>query len=70
VLSAAFVHALTAVQASQGMAARWLGVTTRTVGRWSRAESPIDVEALACSKKLWPHFFRCLLVLERKARRV
>lgn len=70
VLATAFVHALTAVQASHGIAARWLGVTRRTVGRWARAEGALDLELLGTSKQLWPHFLRCLTVLERKARRV
>lgn len=69
-LSAAFVHALTTVQASHEKAARWLGVTARTTGRWARAEGAVDVERLACSRQLWPHFLRCVVAMERKGRRV
>lgn len=69
-LSFALRHALDSAGASHRDAADWLRVSARTVGRWARGEAPIDVEVLMTSWRIWPHFFRCLLVLERKARRV
>lgn len=69
-LSFALRHALDAAGASHRDAADWLRVSSRTVGRWARGEAPLDVEVLMTSWRLWPPFLRCLVGLERKARRV
>lgn len=69
-LRVAFAHAVKKSNGSHAAVAKWLGKNPSTVRRWLSRERPIDVEALMRSAKLWPHFFRCLLIIERKARRV
>lgn len=67
VLVRAFRHALEKSDASHAAAARWLQIGTSTLGRWLRGESPIDVETIMMSRRLWRPFFVCLLDIERKA---
>jgi len=69
-LREAFAHACERSRGSQAAIAMWLGINPSTVRRWLKCERPLDVEALMGSARLWPHFFRCLIGLERKARRV
>lgn len=69
-LRAAFAHAVEKSKGSQSAVAMWLGKNPSTIRRWLKDERPLDIEAMMRSAKLWPHFFRCLLVIERKGRRV
>lgn len=69
-LRVAFAHAVKKSKGSNSAVARWLGKNPSTVRRWLKDERPLDMEALMRSAKIWPHFFRCLLIIERKARRV
>ncbi len=48
--------------------ARELGKDTRTARRILAGKQKLDFEALRTSSLLWPHFFRCLVYAERKAR--
>lgn len=66
----AFVHSLNASAVSVNGAARWLRRRPATIRAWISGEHRIDFEAIARSPKLWSHFLRCLVILERKARRV
>lgn len=70
ILSAALKHSLRVTRSSPAAGARFVGRDVKTFRRWLREESPIVVEAVMCSGRLWPHFLRCLLGIERKARRV
>lgn len=69
-LSSVFVQSLRACRVSQAAAARAMRVTKRTVVNYVKGETPVSVAAVMLSPKLWRHFARCLLVTERKARRV
>jgi hypothetical protein len=71
ILSAALKHSLLVTGTSVPAAARFMGRrSTKTVKRWLRGSTPIVVEAVMKSRRLWPHFLRCLVGIERKARRV
>lgn len=70
ILCVAFVHSMKSARLSRSGTARELRKTTHTINRWLQKKSRIDVEAIAASSKLWPHFLRCLLMLERKAGRI
>ncbi len=48
--------------------AREIGKDTRTARRILAGKQKLDFEALRASPSLWPHFFRCLVYAERKAR--
>jgi len=66
----AFEHALKRSRASRSAVANWLNRDVSTLRRWlNDEEAEIDFYAVARTS-LWPHFLRCLVVLERKARRV
>lgn len=65
----AFVHCVDkSGLATPPRVARELRVTTVTARNWLRGDHRIDLETLAMSGRLWPHFLRCLVVAERKAR--
>lgn len=66
----AFVHCLEITHTSINAAARWLKRSPETIRGWVNGTHRIDFEAVYLSQKLWPHFFRCLVMMERKARRV
>lgn len=66
----AFVHCMDATGATSGAAARWLKRRPSTIRGWLAGTHRIDLEAVACSPKLWPHFLRCVVGLERKTRHV
>lgn len=66
-LSLAFVHSLGANRTSMRVVAQEFGITRRTVQRWAEGSHRIDIERLMRSR-LWPHFLRCLVIMERKAR--
>lgn len=70
VFCVAFVHSLEAAGVSVNAAARWMGKAPITVRGWIAGTHRIDFEAVYRSQKLWAPFFRCLVALERKARRV
>lgn len=70
ILSAALKHSVRVTRSTVPAAARFVGRDVKTFRRWLRCESPIVVEAVMCSGRLWPHFLRCLVGIERKARRV
>lgn len=69
-VASVFVQSLRAGKVSHASAAKGMRVTKRTVGAIARGETPLRLEAVMIHRKLWPHFARCLLVTERKARRV
>lgn len=70
VFCAAFVQAVDSSGASLNSVARWVNRSSVTVRGWLRGTHRIDFEAVRGSTRLWGHFLRCLVVLERKARRV
>lgn len=70
VLRGAFSHALAQVGESQAAVARWLRKDVSTIRRWQAGTVKIDVESIMRSGRLWAPFLRCLVILERKARRV
>jgi hypothetical protein len=61
-------HAVDESGLSRAATARHLGIAPITLRGWLSGKHAISLETLACSLRLWPHFARCLLVLERKAR--
>jgi predicted transcriptional regulator len=48
--------------------ARHLGISPATFRAWLSGKHAISLETLMCSRRIWPDFIRCLVVLERKAR--
>jgi hypothetical protein len=69
-LRGAFEHACERSGGTHAAVAKWLGKDPSTIRRWLNLERPLDMEALMRSSRIWPHFFRCLVAIERKARRV
>jgi hypothetical protein len=69
IMRAAFVHSISATGISHAAVARLVGKNGSTIRRWLAQTTLVDVEALE-QTRLWPHFFRCWVALERKARRI
>lgn len=63
-----FVHSVRSSRMTKAQVARELRITPATVHNWLRGDHRIDLETLAMSLRLWPHFLRCLVVIERKAK--
>lgn len=63
----AFVHAVDKSGLSIPAVARALAVTTATVRGWVHGKHAITAEALT-DVRIWAHFLRCVVVMERKAR--
>jgi len=49
-------------------AAQKIGISPSTLRTWMRGTHRINVEKVAAATNLWPHFLRCLVMLERRGR--
>lgn len=68
-LAASFVQALRHTRTSRAAAARMLGVTTRTIRRWLKLETPVVSELVLNVPKLAEPFASCLSVSAKKRSR-
>jgi len=59
-LAAALRTAMKATGAECADVAYWCKVGERTIRRWVREDSPIDVEVIMRSRRLWPLFLQQL----------
>lgn len=69
-MSIALRHAIGRTGASVASAARWCGKSRRTLDRWLDGKQSVSLETLMRTPQLWGSFIRCLVVIERKGRRI
>jgi hypothetical protein len=69
-MSIALRHAIGRSKASVAAAARWCGKDRRTLDRWLSGKQAVNLETLMRTPQLWGPFIRCLVVIERKSRRI
>lgn len=70
ILSAALRSSMLTEDASAADVAKWCDVDPRTVQRWLAGDTPVAVERVMRSRRLWPHFRQALSDYRRESERL
>ena len=66
-MSLALKKAMGSLRMHRGVVARIARRDVKTITRWRKGETPVEVHRLMPSKRLWRKFWGCVTELERKS---
>lgn len=66
IIAVALLRAITAAKATNAEAARWLGISTRTMHAWTHLETAISVEIILACPQLRERFREALCIHEHE----